>query len=193
MCDKMEIKRTILKKLDAWKRASDRKPLILQGARQVGKTWLLTHFGSSAFDTVAYFNFEEQPDLRQFFENTKDVLRIVQNLSLVHGQPILPQKTLIVFDEIQECNNALNTLKYFYENAPEYAVASAGSLLGVAMSRGNSFPVGKVDFMHLNPVCFSEFLSAADKKLFDFLESIDRIEPLPDIFFHQSVEKLKIC
>ncbi|MDP4252832.1 MAG: AAA family ATPase [Bacteroidota bacterium] len=188
----MEIKRTILKKLTAWKQAPARKPLLLQGARQVGKTWLLTHFGASEFDSVAYFNFEEQPDLKQFFENTKDVPRIVQNLSLVHGQPILPQKTLIIFDEIQECNDALNTLKYFCENAPEYAVASAGSLLGVAMSRGNSFPVGKVDFLHLNPVCFSEFLSAADTKLLDFLERIDRIEPLPDIFFHQLVEKLKM-
>jgi uncharacterized protein len=188
----MEIKRTILKKLTAWKLAPDRKPLILQGARQVGKTWLLTHFGAAEFDNVAYFNFEEQPDLKQFFENTKDVPRIVQNLSLVHKQPILPQKTLIIFDEIQECNEALNTLKYFCENAAEYAVASAGSLLGVAMSRGNSFPVGKVDFLHLHPVCFSEFLTAADSKLFDYLESIDRIEPLPDIFFHPLVEKLKM-
>ena len=158
----------------------------------MGKTWLLKHFGAAEFDDVAYFNFEEQPDLKQFFENTKDVPRIVQNLSLVHGQPILPQKTLIIFDEIQECNDALNTLKYFCENAPEYAVASAGSLLGVAMSRGNSFPVGKVDFLQLNPVCFSEFLTAADSKLFDYLESIDQIEPLPDIFFHPLVEKLKM-
>jgi uncharacterized protein len=98
--------------------------------------------------------------------------------------PYSRKKTLIIFDEIQECNEALNTLRYFCENAPEYAVASAGSLLGVAMSRGNSFPVGKVDFLHLNQVCFSEFLSAADTKLFDYLESIDRIEPLPDIFIH---------
>lgn len=188
----MEIKRTIQRKLTAWRQAPGRKPLILQGARQVGKTWLLKHFGASEFDGVAYFNFEEQPDLKQFFENTKDVSRIIQNLSLVHGQPILPQKTLIIFDEIQECNDALNTLKYFYENAPEYAVASAGSLLGVAMSRGNSFPVGKVDFLQLNPVCFSEFLSAADPKLVDYLESIDRIEPLLDIFFHPLVDKLKM-
>lgn len=188
----MEIKRTIQRKLTAWRQAPDRKPLILQGARQVGKTWLLKHFGASEFDDVAYFNFEEQPDLKQFFENTKDVSRIIQNLSLVHGQPILPQKTLIIWDEIQECNDALNTLKYFCENAPEYAVASAGSLLGVAMSRGNSFPVGKVDFLQLNPVCFSEFLSAADPKLFDYIEGIDRIEPLPDIFFHPLVDKLKM-
>lgn len=138
---------------------------MLQGARQVGKTWLLKHFGASEFDNVAYFNFEEQPDLKQFFENTKDIHRIVQNLSLVHGLPILPQKTLIILDEIQECNEALNTLKYFCENAPEYAVASAGSLLGVAMSKGNSFPVGNVDFLQVNPISFSEFLSADDPQL----------------------------
>ena len=188
----MEIKRTIQGKLSIWRQAPDRKPLILQGARQVGKTWLLKHFGAAEFDDVAYFNFEEQPDLKQFFENTKDVSRILQNLSLVHGQTILPQKTLVIFDEIQECNEALNTLKYFCENAPEYAVASAGSLLGVAMSRGNSFPVGKVDFLQVNPICFSEFLSAADPKLFSYLEGINQIEPLPDIFFHPLVDKLKM-
>lgn len=164
---------------------------MLQGARQVGKTWLLKHFGASEFDNVAYFNFEEQPDLKQFFENTKDIHRIVQNLSLVHGLPILPQKTLIILDEIQECNEALNTLKYFCENAPEYAVASAGSLLGVAMSKGNSFPVGKVDFLQVNPISFSEFLSADDPQLFAYIESIDKLEPIPDIFFNPLVDKLK--
>lgn len=189
----MDIKRPFFeKKLCSWKLSADRKPLILQGARQVGKTWLLKHFGATEFDNVAYFNFEEQPDLKQFFENTKDVSRIIQNLSLVYGQPILPQKTLVIFDEIQESNEALNALKYFCENSPEYAVASAGSLLGVSMSRGNSFPVGKVDFLQLHPICFSEFLSAADPKLFSYLENIERIEPLPDIFFHPLIDKLKM-
>ncbi len=188
----MEIKRFIQNRLTDWRQRPDRKPLILQGARQVGKTWLLKHFGASEFDATAYFNFEEQPNLKQFFENTKDVSRIIQNLSLVHGQAILPQKTLIIFDEIQECSDALNALKYFCENAPEFAIACAGSLLGVTMSRGNSFPVGKVDFLQLNPVCFSEFLSAADPALFSFLESINQIEPLPDIFFHPLVDKLKM-
>lgn len=188
----MEIKRIIQGKLSAWRQAPDRKPLILQGARQVGKTWLLKHFGASEFDNVAYFNFEEQPELKQFFENTKDVSRILQNLSLVHGKAILPQKTLVIFDEIQECNEALNTLKYFFENAPDYAIASAGSLLGVTMSRGNSFPVGKVDFLQVNPICFLEFLSSADPKLFSFLEGINQIEPLPDIFFHPLIDKLKM-
>ena len=187
----MRIKRTVQQKLSSWKIDPKRKPLILQGARQVGKTWLLKYFGASEFDNVAYFNFEEQPDLKQFFENTKDIQRIVQNLSLVIGSAILPQKTLIIFDEIQECNEALNTLKYFYENAPEYAVASAGSLLGVAMSKGNSFPVGKVDFIQVNPISFSEFLSADDEQLFNYIESIDKLEPIPDIFFNPLVDKLK--
>ncbi len=188
----MEINRTIQRKLTIWKNTSDRKPLILQGARQVGKTWLLKHFGTTEFEQVAYFNFEEQPDLKQFFQNTKDTSRILQNLSLVHGRAITPQNTLIIFDEIQECNDALNSLKYFNENAPGYAIASAGSLLGVALSRGNSFPVGKVDFLHLHPICFSEFLSVADPNLFAYLESIDRLEPIPDIFFHPLVDKLKM-
>lgn len=187
----MYIKRTISKKLLTWLQNPKRKPLVLQGARQVGKTWLLKHFGAAEFENVAYFNFEEQPDLKQFFENTKDVHRILQNLSLVFGSAILPQKTLIIFDEIQECNAALNTLKYFQENAPEYAVATAGSLLGVAMSKGSSFPVGKVDFLKVDPISFSEFLSADDPQLFDYLESIDQIQPIPDIFFNPLVDKLK--
>ncbi|TDW97161.1 ATP-binding protein [Dinghuibacter silviterrae] len=188
----MEIQRKISKKLSAWQKSTARKPLILQGARQVGKTWLLKHFGDSEFADVAYFNFEEQPDLKQFFQQTKDISNILQNLSLIFGRTILPQETLIIFDEIQECNDALNALKYFCENAPEYAVAGAGSLLGVSMSRGNSFPVGKVDFLHLYPICFSEFLSVADPKLFSYLENINEIVPIPDIFFHRLVEKLKL-
>ncbi|MHA4808822.1 ATP-binding protein [Flavitalea flava] len=188
----MDLKRTIQIKLAVWKSDPGRKPLILQGARQVGKTYLLKHFGITAFESTAYFNFEEQPELKQFFESTKDVKRIIQNLSLVHGKEILPEKTLIIFDEIQECNDALNTLKYFCENAPEYAVACAGSLLGVAMSKGTAFPVGKVDFLRVNPICFSEFLSAEDPKLFSYLEGINRIEPLPDIFFNTLLDKLKM-
>src|SRR5690554_3790072 len=109
----MKIERNIQKKLVEWKNKPNRKPLVLQGARQVGKTWLLKQLGKTAFSDVAYFNFEETPELKQFFENTKDIARIVGNLSLVHGRTIQPGKTLIIFDEIQECNEALNTLKYF--------------------------------------------------------------------------------
>ena len=145
----MEIKRNILKQLVEWKDKPARKPLILQGVRQVGKTWILKYFGSRYFENVAYFNFDKQKEIGQFFSTTKDPKRILDNLSLVHGKAILPKKTLLIFDEIQECNDALNALKYFYEELPEYFVTCAGSLLGVALSRGASFPVGKVDFMRI--------------------------------------------
>lgn len=187
----MEIKRQIEGKLIAWQKSKKRKPLLLSGARQVGKTFLLKRFGKTNFSNIAYFNFEEQPELKQFFLQTKDTNRLLENLSLVHGKPIEPQKTLIIFDEIQECNEALNSLKYFNENTPQYAIACAGSLLGVALSKGQSFPVGKVDFLQVQPLEFSEFLSADDPALFDYLENIDKPEPLPDIFFNPLVDKLK--
>ncbi len=117
---------------------------------------------------------------------------IIENLTLVHGRAILPHSTLIIFDEIQECNEALNSLKYFCEETPDYAIACAGSLLGVAMSRGASFPVGKVDFITLYPVSFSEFLAVADQNLFRYTESVDRIKPVPDIFFNPLKDKLKM-
>jgi len=188
----MKIQREAYRKLLAWKSGFNRKPLIVQGARQVGKTWLIKHFGSEEFENIAYFNFDEDAELKQFFASTKDVNRILKNLSLVHGKPILPNKTLIVFDEIQECNEALNSLKYFNENAPEYAIICAGSLLGVALSRGNSFPVGKVDFLQIYPLTFTEFLSAADANLSEYLSGICVIEPIPDIFFNRLVEYFKM-
>ena len=175
-----------------WKIKKDRKPLVLQGARQVGKTWLLKYFGNNYFDDIAYFNFDRQGELKQFFETTKDPKRIIQNLALVHGRAILPEKTLIILDEIQECNDALNALKYFCEETPEYAIACAGSLLGVAMSRGKSFPVGKTEFMQIYPISFSEFLSEADPKLLEYIENLDKIEEIPDVFFNPLTEKLKM-
>lgn len=188
----MKIERNSILQLAGWKEKADRKPLILQGARQVGKTWLLKHFGSEHFRSTAYFNFEQQKELGQFFRETKDPVRIIANLSLVHGKKIEPKETLIIFDEIQECNDALNSLKYFCEEAREYAVACAGSLLGVALSRGSSFPVGKVDFMQIYPVTFSEFLAEASPELYKYLEQTDKIEPVPDIFFNPLCEKLKM-
>lgn len=188
----MKLQRDSLKALYKWKENKKRKPLVLQGARQVGKTWLLKEFGRTNFDDVAIFNFDERPELKQFFTSTKDVRRILENLSLVHGKKIVPQSTLIIFDEIQECNEALNTLKYFAENAPEYYITCAGSLLGVAMSRGASFPVGKVDFLSIYPISFMEFLNSADKQLYDYVQSINKIEPLPDIFFNQLLDKFKM-
>lgn len=188
----MEIGRNVLRQLIAWKDNLGRKPLILQGARQVGKTWLLKRFGKDYFKNVAYFNFDQQTELKQFFETTKDPKRILQNLALVHGKAILPQTTLVIFDEIQECNDALNALKYFNEDMPEYAIACAGSLLGVAMSRGASFPVGKVEFIQIHPVTFAEFLAVADCNLSGYLESIEKIEAIPDIFFNPLTDKLKM-
>jgi len=188
----MKIKRNVLRQLIEWKDQPNRKPLILQGARQVGKTWLLKTFGETCFESVAYFNFDKQVELKQFFLTTKDPLRILENLSLVHGKAILPQTTLIIFDEIQECNEALNALKYFSEDTPEYVIACAGSLLGVAMSRGASFPVGKVDFMKIYPVTFAEFLEQADASLHAYLENLHQIEAIPDIFFNPLKDKLKM-
>ena len=188
----MQIERTILQHLIAWKDNPGRKPLILQGARQTGKTWLLKYLGNNYFKSVSYFNFEKQIELGQFFKTTKAPRRIIENLSLADGKPILPGKTLIIFDEIQETNNALNALKYFCEEAPDYHVACAGSLLGVAMSRGSSFPVGKVDFIQVHPLTFSEFLTASSPDLSVYLNRIETIEAIPEFFFNSLTEKLKM-
>ncbi|MBN1340813.1 MAG: ATP-binding protein [Bacteroidales bacterium] len=188
----MEIYRSIFEQLGSWKNRPQRKPLILQGARQVGKTWTLKQFGESNFENVAYFNFEKQPGLRQFFSETKEPLRIISNLSIVNGRPIHPGRTLIVFDEIQECNDALNALKYFEEESPEYVIACAGSLLGVAMARGASFPVGKVSFLNMFPVSFSEFLQTADSALHQYVMDLNSFNTIPDIFFNLLTEKLRM-
>ncbi|MCX6240171.1 MAG: AAA family ATPase, partial [Bacteroidia bacterium] len=188
----MNIEREIHRKLIEWKDAPNRKPLFLQGVRQVGKTYLLKNFGKEEFENVAYFNFDEQPELKQFFATSKNVGQILQNLSLVHGKAIQPGKTLVIFDEIQECNDALNSLKYFCENASEYAVACASSLLGVALARGASFPVGKIDFLNVYPLSFSEFLSVGAPLLKSYLDQISDISPIPDIFFNRLVEKFKM-
>ena len=187
------MERLVMKKLLAWKESPYRKPLILKGVRQVGKTWLLKEFGKRYYDNVAYFNFDENEEYRQFFETTKDVERILQNLMLVSGQSIMPEKTLIIFDEVQDCPKVINSLKYFCENAPKYHIACAGSLLGIALAKPSSFPVGKINFLQINPMSFEEFLLAnGDEKLLAALEQWDRIEPLPDAFFNPLCEKLKM-
>jgi predicted AAA+ superfamily ATPase len=165
----------------------------LKGVRQVGKTWILEEFGRRYYENIAYFNFDEHEEYKQFFETTKDVSRIMQNLMMASGQVIRPCSTLTVFDEIQECNKALNTLKYFCENAPEYHVACAGSLLGIALSKPASFPVGKVDFMDVLPMTFTEFLMAnGDENLADYLNATENLEPIPAAFFNPLYEKLKM-
>lgn len=157
--------RLLINDLCAWKEKVGRKPLILQGARQVGKTWLLKEFGSRHFEDVCYVNFERSQPLNRIFEGSISPMKIVEQLSLFHGRKILPEKTLIIFDEVQEVPRALTSLKYFAEEAPEYPICCAGSLLGVALHQGTSFPVGKVEFLTLQPLSFQEFLIANEEKM----------------------------
>ena len=187
------MERFLLKKLLAWKTSPYRKPLIVKGVRQVGKTWILKEFGRLYYDNIAYFNFDENEEYKQFFDTTKNVNRILQNLSMASSQTISPEKTLIIFDEVQDCPNVINSMKYFCENAPEYHIACAGSLLGIALAKPSSFPVGKVNFMQVDPMTFEEFLIAnGDSNLAEYIQTIDTIEPIPDAFFNPLYEKLKM-
>lgn len=186
------MERLILKKLIAWKESRHRKPLLLEGVRQVGKTWILKEFGRQHYENVAYFNFDDD-DYKQIFEKTKNVDRILQNLILASGQKIVPGRTLIIFDEIQDCPNAIHSLKYFCENAPQYHIACAGSLLGVRLAKPASFPVGKVDFLQIHPMTFTEFLIAnGDQNLVEFMDNVNSFDPILDAFFNPLQEKLKM-
>ena len=158
------MERLLYKDLLAWKASKDRKPLILNGARQVGKTWLLKEFGRREYESVAYINCEKAVHLEAVFEDFETV-RLVRALSALSGVDIRPGKTLLILDEIQEFPRALTGLKYFCEDAPEYHVVVAGSLLGIALHAGISFPVGKVDFLRLYPLTFEEFLLANNRAL----------------------------
>lgn len=185
------MERLIMEKLKKWKESNYRKPLILKGARQVGKTYILKQFGKENYENVAYFNFDHDENLQKLFENTKNPKRILEQLTFAFGKAILPEKTLIIFDEIQECPNALNSLKYFEEEANEYHIVCAGSLLGIRLSH-TSFPVGKVEFLNMYPMTFSEFLNADNcENLVEFMKSIDKIEKIPEIIANQLEEKLK--
>jgi len=164
------MERILINELEKWKEKSDRKPLILRGARQVGKTWLLKDFGKKSFKDVCYINFEQKDVLGAIFEGTLSPKRIIEQLSVYSGKKILPEETLIIFDEVQEMPRALTSLKYFAEEAPEYAICCAGSLLGVALHEGTSFPVGKVEFLDLYPLSFREFLLAnGEEMLLDYI------------------------
>ena len=185
------MKRFITDSLIAWKNSKTRKPLILKGARQVGKTYILKEFGEKYYHDMVYFNFDHDEGLSDLFKNTKDPKRIIEQLALASGKKIVPNDTLIFFDEIQECPNALNSLKYFCEEVPEYHIVCAGSLLGIRLSR-TSFPVGKVDFLQLYPLSFSEFLIADHcENLVEYMSHLDQIEPIPSLFESQLIEKLK--
>ena len=184
------MKRFIIDDLRKWKDSKRRKPLILRGARQVGKTWILEEFGKEFSDSFVRINFDKEPEYNQFFEKSKDVKRIIQNLSFASGKKITTN-TLIIFDEIQACPEALNSLKYFCEDAPEYYICAAGSLLGLTLSEG--FPVGKVKFLDMGPMNFEEFLFACgDDFLVEYLKNITTIENIPNIFHDKLIEKLKM-
>ena len=166
--------RKVIEQLKEWKKRSNRKPLVICGARQVGKTWLMKEFGAQCYKSTVYVNFENNEILERLFSGNLDVKRLIQGLELYAGKTIDPENTLIIFDEIQEVPKALTSLKYFNENAPEYQIVCAGSLLGIALHPGTSFPVGKVDFLNLYPLSFFEFLLALGKeKLVDVLKQED--------------------
>ena len=176
------MERLLIEKLKIWKRKNDRKPLILKGARQVGKTWLLKEFGRTCFKNVCYVNFEKEETLAATFMGELKPQRIIDQLSVWCGFKIEPQETLVIFDEVQELPRALTSLKYFAEEAPEYAICCAGSLLGVALHEGTSFPVGKTDFLNLYPMSFREFLMALGAKMMvDYIMSGNRtLSPFTD-------------
>ena len=168
------MRRFALEKLKKWKDSESRKPLIIRGARQVGKTWLMKEFGRECFENVAYVNFDSNVRMKGVFEGQIDIERIILAIEIETGVTIERENTLLIFDEIQEVPRALSSLKYFYENAPEYAIVAAGSLLGVAMHKKTSFPVGKVDFMDLYPFNFQEFLCAlGEERYVDILQGKD--------------------
>ena len=176
--------RIIIQELKQWRAKKDRKPLIMLGARQVGKTSVLQKFGEEYFEHCAYFSLDEEEGVCDIFRKTKNPLQIIEQLSYLTSEPILPQKTLLILDEIQDCPEAISAMKYFCEKTPEYVVACAGSLLGLAFGhQGFSFPVGKVDHINMYPVTFSEFLEQRDERLYQYYMSIDSLEPLPDVFF----------
>lgn len=186
----MELKRFKIEELAQWKDRTDRKPLILHGARQVGKTWIMQKFGHDYFKDTAYFNFDENRDLAGIFYD-KDPKRILKDLSYLHGRAIVPEETLMIFDEVQECNEALNSLKYFCEQMPELAIVSAGSLLGVSTSAGHSFPVGKVNHIYLQPLTFLEYLYSADEPMYNYIQDINNLQPLPGLFFNRIMSQFR--
>ncbi|MBO7388528.1 MAG: AAA family ATPase, partial [Methanomicrobium sp.] len=158
--------RELIGELAAWKDRADRKPLIIRGARQVGKTWLMKEFGDKYYAKTYYINFENNETLKGIFERDINPSTVIPNLELYLGEKIDAEASLLIFDEIQEVPRALTSLKYFCEDAPEYNIICAGSLLGVALHHGTSFPVGKVEFLSLYPLSFTEFLTATGKEQF---------------------------
>ena len=182
------MKRTAMEKLVAWKSSDERKPMVLKGARQVGKTWLMKEFGKNYYKSFVYFNFDEEDELKSIFETNKNPQRIIELLSMIAGEKIYPADTLIIFDEVQECPEALNALKYFKEKANEYHVIAAGSLLGTLLAKPKSYPVGMVNLLDIFPLTFGEFLEATDAPLFAYYEGIHKEQQIEEIFHNRLLE-----
>ena len=188
----MQIRRDVEALFATWKRSENRKPILLQGARQIGKTWIMEQFGKDHYDYCVTFDFDRHPEYKDAFTNSKEPERVLKELSIYSNVPLLPEKTLIIFDEIQECEEALNSLKYFYEDAPQYHIMAAGSLLGVAVKkRRMSVPVGKVKMVKMYPVSFREFLQASDPKTFEYIDGIRKTEHIPTIVLNKLLLEYK--
>lgn len=180
-------RRDIEKDLIAWKNNEGHRPLIIEGARQIGKTWIMKHFGAHHYAAIAYFNFESSKELCEEFKHTKDPGRLIPILELYSGVRINSGETLIILDEIQECPEALNSLKYFAEQASQYDIIAAGSLLGVSLA-GSGFPVGKVEFIRMYPVTFKEYLHVADESISEYVGKMMEPSRLPEIVYNKMKE-----
>lgn len=182
------LKRNAIENLIDWKNSDERKPMVLKGARQVGKTWLMKEFGRNYYNSYVYFNFDEEDELKSIFEINKNPQRIIELLSMIAGKKIIPGETLIIFDEVQECPEALNSLKYFKEKANEYHVIAAGSLLGTLLAKPKSYPVGMVNLLNIYPLTFDEFLKATDEALYTYYCSIQKEQQIEEIFHKRLLE-----
>ncbi len=186
------MKRFLYNKLINWKNSDRRKPLLLQGARQVGKTYLVNQFGKNEYKDYVNLNFEQNPDLKTIFTGELNPHKIIENIGFYIGRKINPENSLILFDEIQEVPEAITSLKYFCEEAPEYHLIAAGSLLGVSVGKSKSFPVGKVNFMTMYPMTFHEYLLAIGEKLLaDKLQDYNKIEPLAELIHNKLINHFK--
>jgi predicted AAA+ superfamily ATPase len=177
--------------LRAWKINQRRKPLVLKGARQVGKTWLMREFAQAEYDDSVYISFDRDIEAVNIFSDTKDPALIIERLGLVRGKRILPEKTLIILDEIQECPNALGSLKYFCEDANEYHIITAGSLLGTYLDKPTSYPVGKVNLLNIYPLTFDEYLAATDTGMYQYLSSIQSGKDYVSAFHQRLMDHYK--
>ena len=182
------MKRNAIEDLIKWKSSEERKPMVLKGARQVGKTWLMKEFGKNYYNSYVYFNFDEEDELKSIFEVNKNPYRIIELLSMISGEKIIPGETLVIFDEVQECPEALNSLKYFKEKANDYHVIAAGSLLGTLLAKPKSYPVGMVNLLDIFPLTFDEFLEALDEPLYAYYCSIEKEQHIEEIFHNRLLE-----